>query len=78
MNYFEFNSPTKIYFGKDVELKVGEVIKEKGYYPAQPQRLRYDDLRPSTSRRSLRRVRLRMLSIGFMLIYFAKNDQRRT
>ena len=31
MNYFEFNSPTKIYFGKDVELKVGEVIKEKGY-----------------------------------------------
>ena len=31
MNYFEFISPTKIYFGKDVELKIGEVIKEKGY-----------------------------------------------
>lgn len=31
MNYFEFNSPTKIYFGKDVELQVGKVIKEKGY-----------------------------------------------
>lgn len=31
MNYFEFNSPTKIYFGKGVELQVGKVIKEKGY-----------------------------------------------
>lgn len=28
---FEFYSPTKIFFGKDVELKVGNVIKEKGY-----------------------------------------------
>ena len=31
MNNFEFVSPTKIYFGKDVELKIGNCIKEKGY-----------------------------------------------
>lgn len=32
MNNFEFVSPTKIYFGKDVDLKVGSCIKEKGYH----------------------------------------------
>ena len=31
MNNFEFISPTKIFFGKDVELQVGRVIKEYGY-----------------------------------------------
>lgn len=31
MNNFEFASPTKIYFGKDQELKIGKIIKEKKY-----------------------------------------------
>ena len=31
MNNFEFQSPTKIYFGKDTELNVGKIIKEYGY-----------------------------------------------
>lgn len=31
MNNFVFNSPTKIYFGKDQEKNVGQVLKDAGY-----------------------------------------------
>ena len=30
MNNFEYNTPTKVYFGKDTEMLVGRLIKEKG------------------------------------------------
>ena len=30
MNNFIYHTPTKVYFGKDEELKVGEIIKEYG------------------------------------------------
>ncbi len=31
MNNFEFVSPTKIYFGKDEEKRIGEILKKEGY-----------------------------------------------
>lgn len=31
MQNFIYNTPTKVYFGKDTHLKVGEIIKELGY-----------------------------------------------